>query len=159
MKKIYLLCGIPGSGKSTWAKNHLDNNSIWISRDLIRFSMVSEGEEYFSKEKEVFKEFIRQINVAIKNNNIENIYIDATHINEVSRHKTLSKIAIKDADELNIVYFNTPLKTCISRNANRFGRECVPEIAIINMYKNFNHPKKDTKYTYSNIYEIGEQNK
>lgn len=59
MKKIYLLCGIPGSGKSTWAKNHLDDNSIWISRDLIRFSMVSEEEEYFSKEKEVFKEFIK----------------------------------------------------------------------------------------------------
>ena len=118
--------------------------------------MVSEEEEYFSKEKEVFKEFIRQINVAIRNNNIENIYIDATHINEVSRYKTLNKIAIKDADELNIVYFNTSLKTCISRNANRLGRECVPEIAIINMYKNFTHPEKDTKYIYNNIYEIGE---
>lgn len=155
MKKIYLLCGIPGSGKSTWVKNHLGDNSIWISRDLIRFSMVSEEKEYFSKEKEVFKEFIRQINVAIRNNNIENIYIDATHINEASRHKTLDKIAIKDADELNIVYFNTPLKTCIVRNTCRLGRECVPEKVIINMYKNFTHPEKDTKYTYNNIYEIG----
>ena len=156
MKKIYLLCGIPGSGKSTWVKNYLDDNSIWISRDLIRFSMVSEKEEYFSKEKEVFKEFIKQINVAIRNNNIENIYIDATHINEVSRDKTLSKIAIKDVDELNIVYFNTSLETCISRNTRRLGRECVPESVIINMYKNFTHPEKDTKYTYNNIYEIGE---
>ena len=156
MKRIYLLCGIPGSGKSTWAKSQLDNKSVWISRDLIRFSMVSEKEEYFSKEKEVFKEFIKQINIAIRNNNIENIYIDATHINEVSRHKTLDKIAIKDADELNIVYFNTPLKTCILRNICRLGRECVPEKVIINMYKNFTHPEKDTKYTYNNIYEIGE---
>ena len=156
MKRIYLLCGIPGSGKSTWAKNQLDDNSIWISRDLIRFSMVSEKEEYFSKEKEVFKEFIKQINVAIRNNNIENIYIDATHINEVSRDNILSKIAIKDVDELNIVYFNTSLETCISRNTRRLGRECVPEKAITKMYKNFTHPEKDTKYTYNNIYEIGE---
>ena len=65
MKRIYLLCGIPGSGKSTWAKSQLDNKSIWISRDQIRFSMVSESGEYFSKEKEVFRESIKEINLAI----------------------------------------------------------------------------------------------
>ena len=74
IKKIYLLCGCPGSGKSTYAKAHIDDKTAWISRDKVRFSMVSEDEEYFSKEKEVFNTFIKEIKKAIKNDLIENIY-------------------------------------------------------------------------------------
>lgn len=62
MNKLHIVMGIPGSGKSTWIENHLYESSVRISRDEVRFSMVSEEEEYFSKEKAVFKEFIYRIN-------------------------------------------------------------------------------------------------
>ena len=62
LKKVWLMCGIPGSGKSTWAKKRLmENGGIWISRDEVRFSMVKEDEDYFSKECEVFDKFIANI--------------------------------------------------------------------------------------------------
>ena len=64
MTKLWVMCGVPGTGKSTWIKNNLskfEGEVEVISRDEIRFSMVSEGEEYFSKEDEVFKEFINRI--------------------------------------------------------------------------------------------------
>lgn len=65
-KTIYLLAGPAGCGKSTWAKkeyeydaaldreNHDKISAIIISRDEIRYSLVAEDEEYFSKERKVF---------------------------------------------------------------------------------------------------------
>ena len=53
MKKLYVMCGGPGSGKSTWIKKNLPTFKGYtkvVSRDEIRFSLVKEGEEYFSKE-------------------------------------------------------------------------------------------------------------
>ena len=42
MKKLIMVTGIPGSGKSTWIKNEMSNriDSIHISRDIIRFSLI-----------------------------------------------------------------------------------------------------------------------
>ena len=46
------MVGIPGSGKSTWAKARCKNNphAAYISRDEIRFSLLKDEEEYFAKE-------------------------------------------------------------------------------------------------------------
>ena len=60
MKTLYMMIGIPGSGKSTWLKTYADNGVI-ISRDEVRFSMVREDEPYFSREKEVFESFIEDM--------------------------------------------------------------------------------------------------
>ena len=47
------MVGCPGSGKSTWAKKHLPD-TYYVSRDEVRFSLLQDGEDYFSHEKEVF---------------------------------------------------------------------------------------------------------
>lgn len=54
---LYVMIGIPGSGKSTWAKANKKEKDIYVSRDEVRFSLLQDGDEYFSKEKEVLKEF------------------------------------------------------------------------------------------------------
>ena len=62
-KILYILCGPAASGKSTFSHFLVqDKNSYKIvSRDAIRFSLVNENEEYFSKEKEVFRTYIAEI--------------------------------------------------------------------------------------------------
>ena len=60
MKTLLLMCGAPGSGKTYWAKKAmgLQGGEIpikYFSRDEVRFEMVPEDEEYFSKEDAVFK--------------------------------------------------------------------------------------------------------
>ena len=35
---VYILCGMPGAGKSTFCKNHLPNCKV-VSRDMIRFEL------------------------------------------------------------------------------------------------------------------------
>lgn len=142
-KRVWLLSGIPGSGKSTWAKKQIaEYGGIWCSRDAMRFSMVREDEPYFERENEVFNAWITQICDALSNPMIEDIYVDATHLNDRSREKTLSRLPKENIKKITNVVFLVPIETCLERNAQRTGREVVPEEAIRNMQKSFKMPKK-----------------
>ena len=137
------MSGLPGSGKSTWVKQQIaENGGFWASRDAMRFSMVREDEPYFERETEVFNTRIAQICEALSNPMIENIYIDATHLNDRSREKTLSRLPKENINKITNVVFLVPIETCLERNAQRTGREVVPEDAIRNMQKSFKMPKK-----------------
>ena len=156
LKKVWLICGIPGSGKSTWIKKRLmENGGIWISRDEVRFSMVKEDEDYFSKENEVFDKFIANICEALKSPLAENIYIDATHLSDKARKKVLNRLPKDNIDEVIYVVFKVPLEICIERNNKRFGREKVPESAIRNMHLSFQYPDVQ-KHTVIFVDERGE---
>ena len=140
MAILYIMCGIPGSGKSTWVDNHLALfTDKHISRDEIRFSMVSENEEYFSKEKEVFKEFVHKINKELENG--YNVFADATHLNKASRNKLIRQIVTK-VDEINAIVVNAPLEIALERNENRKGtRSYVPRSQIRRMFYQFEKPE------------------
>ena len=142
MKNFYVLCGIAGSGKSTWINNHLaafKGYTKVVSRDDIRFMMVNEDEEYFSREKQVFKKFIEELKDGLEN--CDNVIADATHLNLASRTKLLRNLtsSLKDANVYAIV-INTPVKTCLKQNATRRGRRFVPEDQIMAMEKRLTIP-------------------
>ena len=142
-KRVWLLSGLPGSGKSTWVKKQLEiKGGFWASRDAVRFSMVGEDEPYFERETEVFNEWIRQIHEALCNPLIEDIYIDATHLNDKSRNKTLSRLPKENIREITNVVFAIPIETCLERNRQRTGRAVVPDEVIRNMAKSFKAPAK-----------------
>lgn len=140
---LYMLIGIPGSGKSTFAKRFQNEfDTSWISRDKIRFEMIKENEDYFRHESEVFQKFIQNIIFGLRNG--INVIADATHLNMTSRRK-LTYAIDKEFTDYNIVYviFDTKLETCIARNNNRTGRACVPEDTIRSMYNSFRLPRED----------------
>lgn len=140
MNTLHILMGTPGSGKSTWIQNHLDEHTVWISRDDVRFSMVAEDEEYFSKEKQVFKEFIRRIDNALENG--YDVFADATHLNKASRNKLLRAVNHKLALNVDVIWIKTPLSECIYRNDNRKGtRSFVPRSVIRRMFYQIEKPE------------------
>lgn len=160
-KRLYILCGIPGSGKTTWLKNNVINpRAAIVSRDTIRFAFLNEKEEYFSKESLVYNEFILTIQNYIISDDINAVFADATHLTRKSRAKLLNSLkeTIKyyNVDVFALV-FKTPLKICLERNAKRKGRECVPESVIHRMHDQFEMPEiKEGFKDIIDLTEIGE---
>ena len=138
MASLYLLCGIPASGKSTWVKQHAKPNTIVISRDEIRLSMLGEDDDYFSHEKDVRKEVYRQANAALMAG--KNVIIDQTSVSKASRALILSYIYA--ADSFGVIYFDVPFEVCVERNNQRDkeSRSFVPKIAMTRFYKQFEKP-------------------
>lgn len=150
-KTLYLLCGIPGSGKSYWSKTVKD--AVVVSRDEIRFSLLSDGEDYFSHEDEVFDIFIKNIKKALEENDL--VVADATHITKKSRNKTLDCLNLKNVDVIPVC-FKVPLETIFKRNEQRTGRALVPRSVIRRFYSQFDPPTKNEKHNYKQIIVIKE---
>lgn len=158
IKNLFVLVGVSGSGKSTLAKKmaeELGASAKIISRDEVRFSMVAEDEEYFSKENEVFKEFIRQIKESLNTN--QNTIVDATHLNCGSRTKLLRAIGtdLEGAVVYAVVVLND-LETILKQNDERKGRAFVPHSVIRRMYITFEAPTLDEGFKEIMFYKNGE---
>lgn len=133
--KLYISCGVPGSGKTTYLNKIKKDDEVVISRDDIRFSILKEGEDYFSHEDEVFNLFVKKITEAI--NSGINVYADATHLNRASRAKLTR--AIRNANctpsAIETIFFNVPLHICLERNNKREGTKAfVPKGVIKRMF-------------------------
>ena len=152
LKRLCLLSGAPGSGKSTWAREYVKNNPevAYISRDEIRMEMLNEGDRYFDKEKAVFREFVARAKAALLNG-AKCVILDATHINFISVRKIL--VALNWVEDYSMICFNISLSTLLERNSQREGFAKVPEEAVKNMFF-----KQDNPLEYCNdVYFINEK--
>lgn len=155
---IFILCGVPASGKSTWAKQMQQIfGGAYISRDEVRFSIITDEDSYFSKEKEVYNEFVNRICDACTKN--ENVFCDATHLNFPSRVKLINALRQRDLfNKVNArligVNFLCSYLTCATRNNKREGRARVPDSSLQSMFESFVPCSKSEKIPYSFILEV-----
>lgn len=149
------MVGVPGSGKSTWLqthKNYFSENMAVISRDEIRFALLEDGDEYFSKEKQVWTEYIARTKESLKFN--ADTILDATHLNETSRGKILNSLKSQlENIEINAIVIHPTLDVAIKQNNLRKGREFVPVSTIRRMYSQMTLPTLDEGFDHIYIYE------
>lgn len=139
MKNLYMMCGIPGSGKSTYVATNFPDATV-ISRDAIRFALLKEGDDYFAYEDTVLQIFYTEIQNAIDNDKENDIIIDATHLTPKARATCLKEL--KNLNKVNLVALSieVPLAIALYRNDKRTGRARVPDTVIRNMYKSYQIP-------------------
>jgi predicted kinase len=119
MQKIYILCGLIGSGKSTWARKFAeDKNVAIICRDDLR-SMIK-GEYIFEKKIEELVKILATINIITTLSQGWNLIIDETHLTKFKRQEIIELIkahpyAIPNGVQFNIVYFAEKEKNVVNR--------------------------------------------
>ena len=161
-KTLWIMCGAPGSGKTWFAKNKLCDGPGWyyVSRDEVRFSLLKDEDDYFSREYEVFDLFISKIVRGFYEEGVYNIVADATHLSWGSRKKLLNAIKFYmgfrwKEEEINIipVVVYSDYETIVVRNKERDGRARVPEDALRKMYNSMTDPYRDP-YKYTAIMKV-----
>jgi predicted kinase len=87
MKTMYIMCGLPGSGKSTWARKRVEKSktTIVINKDAIR-TMINGGIYEYDEDKEPI---VKKIVLAIisKLDAGFDVVIDETNIKERKRQE------------------------------------------------------------------------
>jgi predicted kinase len=156
-KVLIMMSGVPGSGKSTWARKQapLMPSPIIVSRDDIRKSLTKPGDSYFAHESKVFNTYAYMISSALNSDHFETVFADATQINWISRKKLIDALIIKEGVDVVYVLVNmdTSLPECLIRNTER--EDIVPDKAIFSMDKRHTIEEPDYKF-FDCIYNIKE---
>lgn len=130
-----MLCGLPASGKSTYAKKLAEKyNAIILSSDKLREELF-DNVNCQDKNNELFTTLHRRIKELLRDG--KNVVYDATNINSKKRRAFLNELnKIDCVKECHIMA--TPYEECLKRNTIR--DRLVPEEVIKRMYLNWNTP-------------------
>ena len=136
MNKLYMLIGLPASGKSTIAKEiSKSEDAEIVSSDEIRKELLGDINDQ-SQNELVFKEVGKRIKDRLK---VGNVIYDATNIDYKKRRAFLQQLNKMEVKKI-AVLIATPYEECLERNAKR--KRSVPEYVIKRMYHNFYIPQK-----------------
>ena len=135
---LIILCGIPGSGKSTYAKDYIteQENTIHLSSDRIRLELWGD-ESIQGNPAEVFTLMQKRAVDAL--NNGQNVIYDATNITRKDRAGIIAVCPKFAKIECHIIW--APIETCIERDTAR--ERTVGKEVIDRMLKRFQSPYYD----------------
>ena len=137
--KLYLMVGIPGSGKTTWVSRNFEKSIKVVSTDLIRRRIYG----YFPQElkddleKMVWEAAIEEVRSSLYGG--ANTVLDSMALNTKFRSFLIHRIleGKKCNVEIIAVFMDTPLEISIKRNRER---EKVVNESTIKMLSKFLEP-------------------
>lgn len=135
MGKMIVLIGLPGSGKSTYARKQMEENGnvMRVNRDEIR-SMLFKN--WKGKKEQVVSEIEKAAIISAVSNQYD-IIIDDTNVSPNTRRRWKSLSV-----ELGVAHVEIPIQAtieeCIDRDSKRVGRNHVGQAVIENMALKYN---------------------
>ena len=148
MANLYLVIGLPYSGRTNFVKKYMNKDCIAISF------------QYFIKKYnflKAFNFFIKKINDNLKNNKTVFIY-DINLFTTKKREEFLKNITA-EYKKTYVIYIKTPIEYCIRKNnqlkqkqeqqGTLQKRSYLPEFMMMFLYRYFEPPK-----LYENFYGI-----
>jgi predicted kinase len=139
--KLYVLVGVPGSGKSTWiATQDWTQNCTVVGTD---FFVEQEAKRRGTTYSEIFEEFmpdavqLMTTMVELANEEVRDIVWDQTSTTVKSRQRKFAMLP--DYYKIAVVFKTPPMTELMARLNNRPGKE-IPRDVVASMIKNWEDP-------------------
>lgn len=141
----YITIGLPGSGKSTWAKEFIEASKefdVFIARinndDIRELIYYDKGDRTWSPDVEKIVKIRREDAItAYASKNID-VVVDNTHLNNKTLNQIISFCESKGYKVQTVDFSHVSLETCIERDKQRIGTNGhVGEKVIRDMYNKF----------------------
>lgn len=137
MVPLMVMVGLPGSGKSTWARRYTRRYPSWliVSTDDIRRQLY--GDAAIQGEwRDIWRRVIQQLSggrQAIAQGQASGVIYDATNVRRRHRREFVQTARGYGYAPVVAVWMDTPLATCLMRNRARSRQ--VPAEVIEKMYR------------------------
>jgi len=152
MPECVFLCGIPCSGKSTYAEKLKTipywSNSVILSTDnYIEKYAKRVGQTYNEVFDDVIPDATRELEIEFNwaKSKGRNIIWDQTNLSVKTRRKKLSKLP--SIYKRGVVYFTVSLEDALERNKHREGK-FIPESILKRMWHQFEIPTLEENFDY-----------
>ncbi|MCC2254611.1 ATP-binding protein [Ruminococcus sp. CLA-AA-H200] len=137
MPKAIILVGIPGAGKTTYAKKYF-SDAVYIGSDAIRKEWYGK-ESCMGNHRKVHAEMHRRCKETLASG--KDIVIDSMNIRAHSRAKLIHVMKSAGASvQITAVFINTPLHIALMNNRRR--ERHVPPIGIVLLHVLLKPPKQ-----------------
>lgn len=153
MKTCIVLSALPGSGKSTWAKEYQAShpNTFILSSDDLREELYGYATN-FQHEKEFWGIFMDRLKgFASKGDDVTAI-VDATNL--LNSFRILYNKETPEYDRHILVVFDIPYEVALKQNAYRIGERCVPTPVMERFQKEFEPLSKEVIDLYDEVIVI-----
>lgn len=148
-QKVFVMVGLPASGKSTHAKKLSEDNDAEIfSSDAYRLKLLGDASNQ-SNNSLIFDTLYKDLKTAVLSG--KNVIFDATNISRKSRSRLFQELCRIDCDIIAYVEA-TPFEICRKRDAER--SRTVGEEVIKKFLLRFDMPQKYEGFSEIHIHNI-----
>jgi len=153
MRTLYLLSGMPGSGKSTWAKLFQSSHpqAKIVSSDQIRVDLFG-SRKCFDAEEKVWAIFLDELQRYASSPEAE-VIADATNL--TNYYRLYYRKNTPGYDHHVLVVFDIPYALAKERNAARPESQVVPLSAMDSLEREWEEPSREVLSQYDETIHVG----
>ncbi|PSR16816.1 AAA family ATPase [filamentous cyanobacterium CCP3] len=132
-----MLVGIPGSGKSTWARDFVFTHPGYciVSTDVVRAELY--GDETVQGDwQQIWRTVLAQWHqgiAAIQRGELDGVIYDATNARRRNRREAIAAARQIGFTSVTLIWFDVPLNLALERNRGRWRQ--VPTDIVVTMHR------------------------
>lgn len=145
--KLYMMCGISGSGKTTFAKKFAEENDLYYICPDDFYKMLNGDDRIHTNEFEVWMTLFRALHMAEQQG--RNTIFDTNNPTHVSRLQILDWFP---GFEFHLIYIYAAPELCLKNNSSR--RRVIPEDEMKRMIRTFEPPSEYEVLKYASVTKL-----